>query len=301
MGGASIYILPCPCWFTVVITSQSLGSAPLYFEVCCLKAFPAQIILKEGSSGTMLQASLEESPLLLDHCFFQHVVAQEGVYITLEKRNESNQKLIVLDSAFLSQQEWKNWILWQKNQLDMLEENVDQCIADDERTARIASGDIVKNSLSADEDSAWAAPSESSEEEDASEEERESRKRKEEEAAEKLKKRKKRKKRNFKKAEEESEEPPEVWLHQEFPYAQQWLEQGGDDLGIPKQYTPCKSYFHAKEHGCLKGNKCEFSHNEEIFLNDPFAACLKDLHQGSKKRKKRKKQASPSRGRGAMK
>ena len=293
----------------MVITSQSLGSAPSYFEVCCLEAFPAQIIIKEGSSGTMLQASLlEESPLLLDHCFFQHAVAQEGVYITLEKRNESNQKMIVLDSAFLPQQEWKNWILWQKKQLDMLEENVDQCITDsdtlledDMRTARIASCDIVKNSFSADEDSARAAPSESSEEEDESEEERESRKRKEEEAAEKLKKRKKRKKRNFKKAEEESEESPEVWLHQEFPYAQQWLEQEGDDLGIPKKYTPCQSYFNAKEHGCLKGNKCEFSHNEDIFLNDPFAACLKDLHQGSKKRKKRKKQASPSRGRGAMK
>ena len=261
-----------------------------------------------------MQASLEESPLLLDHCFFRYAFVQEHLYITIQKRNETQlSDYNVIDSTLIPQQEWKNWILWQKKQLVMLEEKVDHLLEDETRTARIVSRDIVKNSLSAEEDSEGAASSESSatqqlpflkipprschseeaveeeeeekaEEEDESEEERESRKRKEEEAAEKLKKRKKRKKMNFQKAEAEEYEKPEVWLDQELPYAQQWLEQEGDDSGIPKKYTPCKSFFHDS---CWAGSKCEFSHNENIFLNDPFAACLKNICK-RKKRKKRK-------------
>ena len=268
-----------------------------------------------------MQASLEESPLLLDHCFFRYAVVQEHLYITIQKRNETHiqKRNTLVDSTLIPQQEWKNWILWQKKQLVMLEEKVDHLLEDETRTvwdedeARIVSPDIVENSLSAEEDSEWAASSESSatqqlpflkipprschseeaaeeeeeekaEEEDESEEERESRKRKEEEAAEKLKKRKKRKKMNFQKIEAEESEKPEVWLDQELPYAQQWLEQEGDDSGIPKKYTPCKSFF---RDSCWAGSKCEFSHNENIFLNDPFAACLKNICQ-RKKRKKRK-------------
>ena len=58
-------------------------------------------------------------------------------------------------------------------------------------------------------------------------------------------------------------------------YAWKWVEQNGEDYGIPKQYTPCVYFF--KNHDCQKGEKCEWSHNGDIFLKEPFADCLKNL------------------------
>ena len=60
-----------------------------------------------------------------------------------------------------------------------------------------------------------------------------------------------------------------------WDYAWQWVEQNGDDFGIPKQYTPC-AYFFKAPRGC-QVEDCEFSHNEEIFRQEPFAACLENL------------------------
>ena len=42
-------------------------------------------------------------------------------------------------------------------------------------------------------------------------------------------------------------------------YAWKWVEQNGEDYGIPKQYTPCVYFF--KNHDCQKEEKCEWSHN----------------------------------------
>ena len=77
---------------------------------------------------------------------------------------------------------------------------------------------------------------------------------------------------NKEQAEEESEEAAE-W------YASNWWEQDGDDSGIPKKYTPCVSFFKAR-HSC-QNETCQFSHNEEIFREEPFAAFLKNLSWGS--------------------
>ena len=69
-------------------------------------------------------------------------------------------------------------------------------------------------------------------------------------------------------AEEESEGNAEQ-------YARTWLEQNGDDSGIPKEYSPCVYFFKTKR-GC-QINTCQFSHNEEIFREEPFAALLQKL------------------------
>ena len=81
---------------------------------------------------------------------------------------------------------------------------------------------------------------------------------------------------NKEQAEEESEEAAER-------YATKWWEQDGDDSGIPKKYTPCVYFFKAR-HGC-QNKTCQFSHNEEIFREEPFAAFLKNLSWGRKERK----------------
>ena len=58
-------------------------------------------------------------------------------------------------------------------------------------------------------------------------------------------------------------------------YAWKWVKQNGENYGIPKQYTPCVYFF--KNHDCQKEEKCEWSHNEDIFLKEPFADCLKNF------------------------
>ena len=62
-------------------------------------------------------------------------------------------------------------------------------------------------------------------------------------------------------------------------YANKWLEQNGDDAGIPKKYTPCKYFFKTT---CRNNKACEFSHNEEIFREEPFADILKNFCWGRK-------------------
>jgi len=59
-------------------------------------------------------------------------------------------------------------------------------------------------------------------------------------------------------------------------YALQWCRQGGDDRGIPKEYTPCKFFFKAG-FGCRKGEECEFSHHADLFGQEPFSTVLKSL------------------------
>ena len=57
-------------------------------------------------------------------------------------------------------------------------------------------------------------------------------------------------------------------------YASQWLAPDGD-YSIPEQYTPCV-YFFTGRHGC-QNEACPFSHNTEIFDEEPYAAFLKSL------------------------
>ena len=63
----------------------------------------------------------------------------------------------------------------------------------------------------------------------------------------------------------------------EYRFVWQWFDQGGDDCGIPKRYTPCRYFF--KSGGCtgvaLGCNRpeCEFSH-DPIFYEEPFHSCL---------------------------
>ena len=59
-------------------------------------------------------------------------------------------------------------------------------------------------------------------------------------------------------------------------FAMKWLNQDGSDHGIPKKYTPCVYFFNAKN-GCRDGKKCDFSHDEELFLAEPFRHSLKNL------------------------
>lgn len=56
-------------------------------------------------------------------------------------------------------------------------------------------------------------------------------------------------------------------------YACKWLQQDGDEKGIPMQFTPCR-YFRQARHSCGKHRNCKFSHNE-IFHQRPFAAIRK--------------------------
>ena len=81
--------------------------------------------------------------------------------------------------------------------------------------------------------------------------------------------------------EEEEEEKEDVAVKKEevkdveFDYARRWQAQGGDDSGIPKEYTPCKFFFKARD-GCQM-SKCLFSHNTDIFCQEPFASILQNL------------------------
>lgn len=74
------------------------------------------------------------------------------------------------------------------------------------------------------------------------------------------------------------------WLPLNFRYARKWLEQDGDDSDIPKKYTPCLYFFRAP-HGCQREDACHWSHNEEIFGREPFAAFLENLSWERKDRK----------------
>jgi len=62
-------------------------------------------------------------------------------------------------------------------------------------------------------------------------------------------------------------------------FAQQWMQLDGDaDDGfvrIPKHFTPCKYFFKAK-HGC-KNKMCQFSHDAEIFCEEPYASFLQNF------------------------
>jgi len=75
-------------------------------------------------------------------------------------------------------------------------------------------------------------------------------------------------------------------------YARKWLEQNGDARGIPKKYTPC-SYFFKARHGCQKKETCDFSHDEEIFCREPFAALLTSLSWERKEGKDRRGRKNP--------
>ena len=61
---------------------------------------------------------------------------------------------------------------------------------------------------------------------------------------------------------------------EEYRFTWQWLDQGGDDHGIPQRYTPCR-YFFCTAGGCQRG-ECLFSHNP-IFYEDPFHSCLQKI------------------------
>ena len=56
-------------------------------------------------------------------------------------------------------------------------------------------------------------------------------------------------------------------------YAWKWLQQDGDEEGIPMQFTRCRFQFQA-EHKCGLRHNCKFSHNE-IYHQMPFAAIRK--------------------------
>jgi len=90
-------------------------------------------------------------------------------------------------------------------------------------------------------------------------------------------------------AEEEGGEPePEeeraAW-YGEY-YAMKWWQQGGDDRGIPMKYTPCV-YFFGAPHGCPKGEKCMFSHAEDIFGEEPFSTLISSLSWEIRKEEER--------------
>ena len=61
----------------------------------------------------------------------------------------------------------------------------------------------------------------------------------------------------------------------------QGFDQGGDDCGIPKRYTPCRYFFKSAGGtgvalGCNRP-ECEFSH-DPIFKEEPFYSCLQKIH-----------------------
>ena len=66
-------------------------------------------------------------------------------------------------------------------------------------------------------------------------------------------------------------------------FAQQWLQQGGEALNIPKRFTPCKFFFKAWK-GC-KDPMCQFSHNAAIFGEEPYASFFQNLEWERKGRK----------------
>ena len=175
---------------------------------------------------------------------------------------------------------WKNRILQQREQLDREELFVEQRMAglleeEEEEKRKNFKRKRMKVNLQKEkvleegesEESDWAEEGES-------------------DSAEKAAKKKKiLKKVNLKKR-VESEEAAECYAEEgadsewyegetEEWYAWKWVKQNGEDYGIPKQYTPCVYFF--KNHDCQKEEKCEWSHNEDIFLKEPFADCLKNL------------------------
>ena len=80
------------------------------------------------------------------------------------------------------------------------------------------------------------------------------------------------------------EESQETASGQAWQYARKWHEQGGDAVGIPKQYTPCLYFFKAK-HGCQRKEACQFSHNGKIFRKEPFHAMVQSFSWETKERK----------------
>ena len=181
------------------------------------------------------------------------------------------------DYTLTELREWKNWIVCQRKQLDREEVFVDQCMA----------GCLLFKEEVLEEKRKKRKRKEKDSEEGESDSEESA-----EEAAKQnqiiirqkkvlLKKRKKAAKESEEAAEGYAEEGADSeWYHEgeiedEWWYAWQWVQQYGDDFGIPKQYTPCAYFF--KNHRCKFEEKCEFSHNQEIFLKEPFAACLVNL------------------------
>ena len=80
------------------------------------------------------------------------------------------------------------------------------------------------------------------------------------------------------------EESQETASGQAWQYARKWHEQGGDAVGIPKQYTPCLYFFKAK-HGCQRKEACQFSHNGKIFRKEPFSTMVQLCSWKTKERK----------------
>jgi len=80
------------------------------------------------------------------------------------------------------------------------------------------------------------------------------------------------------------EESQETASGQAWQYARKWHEQGGDAVGIPKQYTPCVYFFKAK-HGCQRKEACQFSHNGKIFCKEPFSTMVQLCSWKTKERK----------------
>ena len=77
----------------------------------------------------------------------------------------------------------------------------------------------------------------------------------------------------------------------EEDYASKWFAQDGDASGIPKKYTPCVYFFKASAGGC-QNTTCQWSHNEEIFGEEPYASLLKNLSW--ERNTKRKTTAPPA-------
>jgi len=94
--------------------------------------------------------------------------------------------------------------------------------------------------------------------------------------------------------EEEEERAEEEGGENELKYAWRWRRQGGDDHGIPKEYTPCKFFFNAFR-GCVKGEECQFSHNGDIFGRAPFSTVWESLRWGRKQDCKTRQEEAPRR------
>jgi len=56
-------------------------------------------------------------------------------------------------------------------------------------------------------------------------------------------------------------------------FAQVWLEQSGNDGGIPQRFTPCRYHFKAGR-GCGYEDRCRFSHNDELWRQEPYITML---------------------------